>query len=182
MIAVTAYLAAIAAANLLAAQFGPSITVVVAFVLIGFDFSCRDYLQAKWEGRQLWLRMLLLITAGGAISYLLNRDAAQIAVASTVAFVLSSGIDAIVFALIGKKVGRFLRWNGTNLVGAGIDSVLFPTIAFGSLLPAIVIGQYVAKVVGGLIWSLVLIRALPQRRSEVRSPGDADSENGAEAA
>ena len=165
MRAVVAYLAAIAAANLLASWIGPSVTILSAFVLIGFDFSCRDYLQARWEGRTLWLRMLALITAGGVISYLLNRDAAQIAVASTVAFVLSSSLDAVVFALIGKRVGRFLRWNGTNLVGAGIDSVLFPTLAFGVLLPAVVIGQYVAKVAGGLIWSVVLIHALPVRRS-----------------
>lgn len=164
MTAVVAYLAAIAAANMLAATYGPSITIVVAFTLIGFDFSCRDYLQARWEGRQLWLRMVLLIAAGGLISYALNRDAAQIAVASTVSFVLASTIDAVVFALIGHRVGRFLRWNGTNLVGAAIDSVLFPTLAFGALLPAVVIGQYVAKVAGGLLWSVVLIRALPLRR------------------
>ena len=165
MVAVALYLAAIAAANLLAAQLGPNVTVATAFLLIGFDFSCRDYLQARWEGRTLWLRMLVLIAAGGLISWFLNRDAAQIAVASTVAFVLSSSVDAVVFALIGKRVGRLLRWNGTNLVGAGIDSVLFPTLAFGALLPAVVIGQYVAKVAGGLLWSVVLIHALPVRRS-----------------
>ena len=165
MPAVLVYLAAIAAANLLAAQIGPSVTIASAFVLIGFDFSCRDYLQARWEGRTLWLRMVALITAGGLISYVLNRDAAQIAVASTVAFVLSSSVDAVVFALIGKRVGRFLRWNGTNIIGAGIDSILFPTLAFGALMPAVVVGQYVAKVAGGLLWSLVLIHALPVRRS-----------------
>jgi queuosine precursor transporter len=163
VIAVLAYLAAIAAANLLAAQLGPSATVATAFLLIGFDFSCRDYLQARWEGGRLWLRMFALIAVGGLISWFLNAGSAQIAVASTVAFVLASSLDAMVFALIGKRVRRFLRWNGTNLVGAGIDSILFPTLAFGAILPAVVVGQYVAKVAGGLLWSVVLIRALPLR-------------------
>ena len=167
MISVVAYLAAIAAANLLAATYGPSITIATAFVLIGFDFTCRDYLQARWEGRTLWLRMLALIAAGGLISWLVNRDAAQIAVASTASFVLASGVDAVVFALIGKRVHRLYRWNGTNLVGAGIDSLLFPTLAFGALIPAVVVGQYAAKVVGGLVWSLLIVggnRALSVRR------------------
>ena len=108
--------------------------------------------------------MLILIGAGGLLSYVLNRDAAQIALASTVAFVLSSSVDAVVFALL-PRVGRFLRWNGTNLVGAAIDSLLFPTLAFGALIPAVVVGQYVAKVFGGVLWSLVLIHAVPVRRS-----------------
>ncbi len=165
MIAVAAYLVAIAAANLLAATYGPSVTVVTAFVLIGFDFTCRDYLQGNWEsGRGLWLRMFALIATGGLISYVINRDAAQIALASTVSFVLASGVDAIVFALVGRRVHRLYRWNGTNLVGAGIDSLLFPTLAFGTLIPAVVIGQYLAKVAGGLVWSVVLIRAVPVRR------------------
>jgi queuosine precursor transporter len=167
LIAVIAYLAAIAVANLLAVTYGPSVTVITAFVLIGFDFTCRDWLQARWEGRTLWLRMLALIAAGGAISWLVNRDAAPIAVASTVSFVVAGSIDAVVFALIGRRVHRLYRWNGTNLVGAGVDSLLFPTLAFGALIPAVVIGQYAAKVAGGLLWSLLIVggmRALPVRR------------------
>jgi hypothetical protein len=37
-----------------------------------------------------------------------------------------------------------------------VDSVLFPTIAFGAFLPAIVLGQFVAKVAGGAVWSWIL--------------------------
>lgn len=160
---IAAYLAAIVAANLTISALGPPAAIPVAFLLIGFDFSARDALQARWEGGALWPRMVALIAVGGALSYLVNASAAQIAVASTVSFVVASAIDAVVFALIGRKVGRFLRWNGTNLVGAGIDSLLFPTLAFGSLLPAIVLGQYAAKVAGGVIWSLALIRLTPRK-------------------
>ena len=161
---VALYLAAVVAANLTVAAFGPSVTVVNAFLLIGFDLTSRDYLQQRWEGANLWPRMAVLIGAGGALSYIMNANAAPIAIASTVSFVASGSLDAVVFALVGKRVGRMLRWNGTNLVGAGIDSLVFPTLAFGSILPAIVIGQYLAKVGGGFLWSVVLTRAVPLRR------------------
>lgn len=164
MSAVLLYLAAIVVANLSVATFGPSVTVINAFLLIGFDFSCRDYLQARWEGRTLWLRMVALIAAGGALSYIVNADAGRIALASTVSFVAAGVMDALVFAAIGKRVGRFVRWNGTNVVGAVIDSLLFPTIAFGALLPAIIVGQVVAKVFGGFLWSVVIIHAVSVRR------------------
>lgn len=161
--AVIPYLLAIVAANLSAAAFGPAATVLNAFLLIGFDFTCRDYLQAEWEGRSLWLRMLTLIAAGGAISWTINSGAGPIAAASTISFIVSSSADAVVFALIGRRVGRFIRWNGTNMVGAAIDSALFPTIAFGSIIPAVMIGQYIAKVAGGALWAAIIVRLTPER-------------------
>jgi hypothetical protein len=39
--------------------------------------------------------------------------------------------------------------------GAAVDSVLFPTIAFGVLMPEIVILQFAAKVIGGGFWSYI---------------------------
>ena len=154
IVIVAMYLAAIVAANLSVAMFGPSVTIVNAFLLIGFDLTARDRLHEAWEGRSLPVRMALLIATGGAMSYLLNAGAGQIAVASTVAFAASATLDAVVYALLGER-GRLLRINGSNVVGAAADSLIFPTLAFGSLMPAIVIGQFVAKVAGGFLWSLV---------------------------
>ena len=154
IVIVAMYLAAIVAANLSVATFGPSVTIVNAFLLIGFDLTARDRLHEAWEGRSLPVRMALLIATGGAMSYLLNAGAGQIAVASTVAFAASATLDAVVYALLGER-GRLLRINGSNVVGAAADSLIFPTLAFGSLMPAIVIGQFVAKVAGGFLWSLV---------------------------
>jgi uncharacterized PurR-regulated membrane protein YhhQ (DUF165 family) len=55
---------------------------------------------------------------------------------------------------------RHRRWsikvNGSNVVSAAADSLIFPTLAFGALLPWIVLGQFVAKVAGGALWSIVL--------------------------
>ena len=38
------------------------------------------------------------------------------------------------------------------LISAAIDSIIFPTIAFGGLMPEIVLMQFLAKVFGGAIW------------------------------
>lgn len=158
---VALYLGAIVAANLSVAAFGPGISIVNAFLFIGFDITARDRLHRAWEGRDLWPRMALLIAAGGAISWLLNRDAAQIAVASTVSFVAAGALDAAVYSLLGGR-SWFTRVQGSNVVSSAADSLIFPTLAFGSLLPLIVLGQFAAKVAGGLLWSLVLV--VPQRR------------------
>jgi len=37
-----------------------------------------------------------------------------------------------------------------------VDSLLFPTLAFGAVMPAIIAGQFFAKVAGGFFWSLIL--------------------------
>jgi fructose-specific phosphotransferase system IIC component len=34
--------------------------------------------------------------------------------------------------------------------------LVFPTVAFGALLPGIVAGQFVAKVFGGFLWAVIL--------------------------
>jgi hypothetical protein len=158
---VLAYLGAIVAANLLVATFGPTVVIVNAFVFIGLDLTCRDQLHDAWEGRWLLPKMALLIATGGAISFLLNAAAGQIAVASTVAFSVAAALDGLTYALLGDRV-RMVRVNGSNVVGAAADSLIFPTVAFGALMPVIVLGQFIAKVTGGFVWSLIL--AVPQWR------------------
>jgi hypothetical protein len=39
---------------------------------------------------------------------------------------------------------------------AAVDSIVFPTIAFGGFLPLITLGQFAAKVAGGAVWSIIL--------------------------
>ena len=48
------------------------------------------------------------------------------------------------------------RANGSNLAGAAVDSLVFPTLAFGALMPHIVALQFIAKVSGGAIWTWLL--------------------------
>jgi uncharacterized membrane protein len=157
---VAIYLVAIVAANLLVATYGPPAVVFNAFVFIGLDLTMRDRLHDQWKDDQLVLRMGALIVAGGALSWFLNRDAGIIAVASTAAFVLAATADGIAYHL-ARRWPRLARVNTSNIVGSAVDSLVFPTIAFGGFLPALVLAQFVAKVAGGFVWSLIL--ALPVR-------------------
>ena len=167
------YLLAIVAANVSVALFGPSMTIVNAFLFIGLDLTTRDALHERWKGNNLWPRMLLLILAGGALSYLVNRDAGWIAVASTVAFLAAGVADTIVYRILGER-SRRLRVNGSNSISAAVDSLVFPTLAFGALMPFIVVGQYLAKVLGGAIW-LEVLSALSLWRRPTRTADDANA-------
>ena|SRR3990167_5840471 len=151
------YLAAIIAANLLVVRFGPSVTVLNAFLFIGLDLTSRDTLHDAWNGRKLSWRMGTLIVSGSALSWLLNRAAGPIALASLVAFAMSATVDSLVYHRLGQYA-RLMRVNGSNVVSAAIDSFVFPTLAFGAFLWPVVLGQFVAKVAGGFLWSLILSR------------------------
>lgn len=151
------YLIAIVAANLLVAQFGAWITILNAFVFIGLDITTRDYLHEAWRKR-LWLKMGLLIASGSVLSWLLNKDAGRIALASFLAFAASGVVDAVTYQILHKR--QFLiKCNGSNIFSSLTDSILFPTIAFGSFIPLVILGQFAAKVGGGFVWSLILRRS-----------------------
>ncbi len=151
-IAILIYAAAMTLANLSVAAFGPAISPLNAFVLIGLDLALRDWLHVRLKAWQ----MLALIVAAGALTYLLNPAAGKIAVASSAAFTAAALVDWATFA---RLRGTWLfRANGSNVAGAAVDSLIFPTLAFGALMPHIVALQFVAKVAGGAIWAWVLAR------------------------
>jgi uncharacterized PurR-regulated membrane protein YhhQ (DUF165 family) len=150
LIAIIAYAFAMTAANLLIVKFGVWMSPVNSFFLIGLTLVLRDWLHVRLKTWQ----MALLITASGGITYLLNPAAAQIAIASSLAFTLAALVDWAIFC---KVTGTwFKRSNVSNVAGAAVDSVAFPTIAFGVLMPEIVLAQFASKIVGGFIWSFVL--------------------------
>lgn len=152
------YLLAAVLANLSVAYFGPSSTIVNAFLFIGLDLTARDKLHDEWQGRNLWFKMFLLIAAGSIISYLLNRNAGMIAVASLAAFGAAGMVDAFAYQFLHDKKWM-VKVNGSNVFSALADSLVFPTIAFGGFLPLIMLGQFAAKVIGGFIWSWVIAKA-----------------------
>jgi len=157
MLAVIAYCAAMVAANLSVATFGPWVSPINAFLFIGLDLSLRDHLHDRWHGPGLWPRMLALIVAAGAISYLLNPAAGRIALASVIAFVAAGLVDAGAYHALRNRP-YLQRSNGSNVAGAAVDSLLFPTIAFGAFLPHIVLLQFAAKVGGGALWAWLINR------------------------
>lgn len=162
MIYLLIFFLAIVLANLSVFWFGPISTIFNAFFLVGLDLTIRDKLHETWRNRNLGLKMLLLISAGSVITFILNRDTLQIAFASVVAFSLATLVDTIIYSLLIKR--KFLiKANTSNLGSAFADSIAFPTIAFGGFLPIIIIGQFAAKVLGGFLWSL-LINHIKERK------------------
>jgi uncharacterized PurR-regulated membrane protein YhhQ (DUF165 family) len=152
--ALIAYAVAMVAANLLVATFGPAISPINAFLLIGLDLTLRDWLHVRLKTWQ----MGGLILGTGALTYLLNPAAGMIAVASAVSFLVAALVDWAIFV---KTTGSWIkRANVSNTAGAAVDSLLFPTIAFGALMPEIVALQFVTKVSGGAVWSYVLEKKL----------------------
>jgi len=151
------FVGALVIANLLVAWLGPWFSIVNAFVLIGLDLSLRDKLHEAWHNDKLVLKMGALIVVSSSISYLLNPATGMIAIASFAAFSLSMIADSVTYHYLHEK-SWFIKSNGSNLAGALVDSITFPTIAFGGLMIEIVLMQFVAKVAGGLIWTLLIKR------------------------
>lgn len=142
-------------ANLLVAWLGPWFSIINAFFLIGLDLSIRDKLHESWKNNNLILKMGGLILFSSLISYLVNPATGMIAIASFCAFALSMIADTLVYHLLNSK-SWFVKTNGSNVAGAAVDSLVFPTIAFGGLMLEIVLMQFFAKVIGGLFWTLFL--------------------------
>lgn len=143
------WLLAIVGANLSIGHFGPEVSIINSCLLIGLGLTTRDHLHNKWDGKHLKLRMGLLIATGGLLSWLTQPAAGKIALASIIAFAISEVVDAVVYH-------KTRSINKSNAVSAFIDSVLFPTIAFGGFPVLIILGQWVAKVGGGAVWAFIL--------------------------
>jgi uncharacterized PurR-regulated membrane protein YhhQ (DUF165 family) len=150
ILALIAYAVAMVAANLLVATFGPSISPVNSFFLIGLDLTFRDWLHVRLKTWQ----MGCLIGATGLITYGLNPASGMIAIASATSFLVAALVDWAAFV---KTTGSWIkRANISNTAGAAVDSLLFPTIAFGALMPEIVALQFMSKIAGGAAWSYLL--------------------------
>jgi uncharacterized PurR-regulated membrane protein YhhQ (DUF165 family) len=149
------YLSAIVLANLSVGYFGPSAVVVNAFLFIGLDLTSRDKLHETWSKKGLVWKMALLIAVGSFLSWVFNQGVAKIAIASFVAFAVSAIVDTAVYSMLHAQP-RWIRINGSNIPSALVDSLIFPTLTFGSFMPWIVAGQFAAKVLGGLLWMIIL--------------------------
>ncbi len=147
------------AANITVQYFGPAAMPIIAFVMIGLDLTSRDYLHEAWQGKHLGWKMVALIGGGSVLTYLVNQEAKRIAWASFVAFASAGVTDAVTYALLKGKARR-LKVNGSNIVSALVDSVVFPAAAFGIFDIKIISVQYAAKVGGGWAWSIILDRTV----------------------
>lgn len=94
--------------------------------------------------------MAVLIGIGAGISYAVASP--HVATASAVAFLCSELIDYLLFSLVAPWWGSAVLVGG--LAGAVIDSIVFLSIAFGSL--SLLSGQVVGKSYGIIAAALVI--------------------------
>ncbi|MFF7457906.1 VUT family protein [Kitasatospora sp. NPDC008115] len=139
--ALVAYIATIPAANMAVSHFGV-VPVGLGYLapagvyLVGIALVLRD-LARETAGR--W-PVALAVLVGAALSYWLADPA--LATASAAAFALSEGLDFMVYEPLRKR-GLLIAMVASNLVGTIADSLVFLTLAFGSLefLPGQVLGK-----------------------------------------
>jgi queuosine precursor transporter len=165
MIYVAAYIATILAANWAIQTFG---LVPVGFGLmapagvyfVGLAFTFRDLAQ-EFVGRR-WIVAAILI--GASLSAIVSP---AFALASGVAFLLSELADFAIYTPLRER-GWLRAVAVSNAVGLVVDSILFLTLAFGSLefLPGQIVGKaWMTLLAIAVLWSVR--RVVPVRRRPV---------------
>jgi uncharacterized PurR-regulated membrane protein YhhQ (DUF165 family) len=136
-----------------------AVAVPAGTLWAGVTFTLRDLLHECLGGRDV----LGAIAAGAGLSWLLASH--QIAVASVLAFTTSELIGSMVYGRLRARsvLGAVI---GSNLVGLGIDSMLFVPLAFGGF--ALVPGQILGKTVATVLTVAVLVAVKTARRAVSR--------------
>lgn len=148
MLAILAFLATIPAANWMIGHVGvvcaPVCLVPVGFglmapsgvLMIGVALVLRDYVQERIGP----VGVLVAIIGGAAVSLLVSPIA--VALASAAAFAISELADFAVYTPLRRR-NLSAAVLASGIVGAAVDSILFLSLAFGSL--EFLSGQIVGK-------------------------------------
>lgn len=148
-LAAAAYVAFIVGTNVAFATVGP---VALTFVLAGLTMAARDFVHDA-GGRRLSFPLVLV---GALVSALASP---AVALASGVAFLVAETLDMTVYELVRRRthLGGIAL---SGIAGSIVDSVLFLTIAFGSLafLPVQLVGKIAATL--GAVAVLAAVRGV----------------------
>jgi hypothetical protein len=156
----TFYLLSFVCANLLVKWVGAYGLWFSSFFLIPFDFVVRCILHETWKGWKL-IRNLFLLTAGsGIVTYIINHNAANIALGSICGFTAAQLGAGIFYQIFKKKANWFFKINVSDLIAIVFDSICFQFIAFNIINPSVTAGQVAIKFAGGLLWYWILFKRI----------------------
>ena len=116
-------------------------------LMIGLALGLRDLVHETFGGRVV----AGAIAVGTVISGLVGTP--SIAVASAVAYALGEVSDLAVYVPLRRRQQRIAGIFASGVVGAIVDSVVFLSIAFGSL--EYVTGQVVGKIEATIVCAIV---------------------------
>jgi queuosine precursor transporter len=156
---ISIYLVAFVLANLIVLYFGSIGLIFTALFLIPFDFVMRCIFHETWKGIELILKLGLIVIVASLITFVINRNAINIAIASSVGFILAQIFAGIFYQFFIKK-SFFIKVNGSDAIGILIDSLAFQLIAFGIINYNILVGQFLLKLIGGLFWYWVIFKKI----------------------
>ena len=120
----------------------PGVTAPSGVLMVGFALVLRDVVHRDLG--PYWA--LAAIVAGTLLSAAFSP--ASLVIASTTAFILSELADLAVYAPLRHR-GFFLAAFFSSLVGLVVDSIVFLTLAFGSL-------DYLAGQILGRLWMVLI--------------------------
>lgn len=147
MIAALAYVATILGTNVAFAHAGP---VPLTFAIAGLALVTRDWAHevcGRW-------RTLGLVGIGAVLSAAAASPA--IALASGLAFLVAETLDLLVYDAL-RRWSRVAGVLASGVVGAVVDSLVFLSVAFGSLafLQAQVTGKLAATLAAGVVLAVL---------------------------
>jgi len=161
-IKISLYLIAFVLSNFIVLWYGSKGLIFTAIFLIPFDFVLRCLFHEKWKGKELILKLGTLVLTASVITFIINKDALNIALASSFGFIFAQ-IAAGIFYQHFIKSSYFIKVNGSDAVGILIDSLVFQFIAFSVILPEITISQFLLKLTGGLFWYWIIFIKLKKK-------------------
>lgn len=155
VIKISIYLLAFVLANFIVLWFGANGLIFTALFLIPFDFVMRCIFHETWKGIELIFKMSILVTIAGLISYLINYNTKEIALASVIGFSSAQIFSGIFYQTFINK-NYFIKVNGSDAIGIIADSIAFQLFAFGIINWNVFISQFILKIIGGLFWYWII--------------------------
>lgn len=152
---ISIYLLAFVLSNFIVLYFGSVGLIFTALFLIPFDFVMRCLFHETWKGFELIAKMMLLVIVAGLITYLINYETKEIALASICGF-SAAQLGAGMFYQLTMNEKYFVKVNGSDAIGILMDSIMFQMIAFQIIDWRILLSQFTLKIIGGLFWYWII--------------------------